>query len=148
KFGVVVLTNSDYGDGKFSEGLLFNLFDRHLNRPSVDWSSKLLALQLTADKEKAEAVKKVFASCVPNTKASLPLAAYAGTYHHDLYGDWRVTTQGDYLVFSGGGPGSHANGRHWHYNTFALHYTDPMYANEEDLVTFDLNENGKVDRLE
>jgi hypothetical protein len=147
KLGVVVLTNSDYGNGKLAEALLFNVMDRYLQNPSTDWSSKLLALQRKDDKKQEEALQAMIAARVPNTKASLPLSDYAGTYHHDLYGDWSVAAQGDKLVFSGGGPASQGTGTHWHYDTFRLHYSDPMYADSDDLVSFVLNEEGKVDRL-
>ena len=66
-----------------------------------------------------EAAQKLEASRVKNTKSSLALKDYAGTYTGTLYGDATVTEENGKLVLRMlPSPNFVADLEHWHYDTF------------------------------
>lgn len=81
---------------------------------------------------------------VTGTKPSLDLAAYAGTYRDDLYGDVTVAPDSGSLSIRFG-PFYTGALSHWHYDTFKASWQDP--EQRFVLVTFVLNADGHVDHL-
>src|SRR5919107_3166357 len=82
--GVVILTNSETPLQSF---LWYKVFDVFLGAPRRDWSADYMA-RVKAAKERGEAEeRKLEDARVPNTKPSLPLSAYAGTYGGEMDGD-------------------------------------------------------------
>src|SRR5512141_729415 len=88
--GLLVLTNS-YGT-VLPHCLMYRIFDAYLGVPNPkDWAGdSLKTLKALQDQAKAAAKKKEDAR-VLDTKPSLPLDKYVGTYKNDLYGEVKVT---------------------------------------------------------
>ena len=79
RFGVVVLTN--LGSGILAPtALARQIVDMQLGRASTDWSRRLRLSYDSVGRLQRAAVAAFAARRVPDTKPSLRLAAYAGTY--------------------------------------------------------------------
>lgn len=131
--GVVILCNAN---GSMLPAVLRNrIYDELLELDIKDWTAHALRLR-----EQAEANAPVPDTPLPDTRPSLPLAAYAGTYVDAGYGELRVLNEGDSLYID---YGSFANEpfAHFHHDVFAN-------ADEETLrVQFQLDMDGKVAAL-
>ena len=95
KLGVVVLTNSET---PLSTILANKVFDMFLGVPARDWNADFLARARDSEAGRKDADRKRELSRVPQTKLSLPIPAYAGTYSGDMFGDARVTEEEGKLV--------------------------------------------------
>ena len=95
--GMVILTNMGRGTGL---GALRNgIIDELLHAsPSRDWNAAYLAAEKKSDERAEQAKKDREAKRMPNTKPSRDLAAYAGTYHDEAYGDAVVALENSALV--------------------------------------------------
>ena len=89
--GLVVLTNSET---PLSTALSNKIFDVFLGVPKRDWSADYLARAKAGRERAAAEAKKVEDARVPDTRPSLPLAAYAGAYTGQMFGDARVSEGG------------------------------------------------------
>lgn len=145
KLGVVVLTN---GLKAPINALAHYTFDAFLGRPEVDWSKKDLdrtnqgyaSDTRIADRE---------ASRVLNTRPSLPLNAYAGTYHTDLYGDITVKLVNGALEINFEHSATLSSVlSHWHYDTFKMEWKTPRPWFTFGSVKFTTNNNQKVTGIE
>lgn len=140
--GVVVLTNAET---PVYTALVNKTFDLFLNVPARDWSAELLERAKQGKAAQAEENRKIIAARVANTKPSLPLTAYAGTYGGDFYGDARVSEENGKLVVRLL-PSNNFVGdlEHWHYDTFRIRWRDSIvYPFGLGFVTFTIDENGK-----
>ena len=82
KLGIVVLTNML--PHELVTAIELRIYDTFLGGESTDWSAKMKA---EADTAKAESDQRAAASAKPPLPPTLPLAAYAGTYTSELYGN-------------------------------------------------------------
>jgi hypothetical protein len=137
--GVYVLANRDHVEVRHA--LMLRAFDAFLGGDPRDWSAELKAVydEIQARADSADAKRE--AARVQGTTSSLPLAAYAGSYSHPLYGTLTVTET------SGGlradwGPGQPGALTHWNYDTFRLDW-DARWRGWT-LGTFVLGTDGKV----
>jgi CubicO group peptidase (beta-lactamase class C family) len=95
KLGVVVLTNAELG-GAF-HAITLRALDAYLDVPKTDWNAAYGAA-LAKSREKADASWAAHqAARVKNSRPSLPLTAYAGTYRDAWYGDISILREGDAL---------------------------------------------------
>ncbi|HEX8651504.1 MAG TPA: serine hydrolase [Pyrinomonadaceae bacterium] len=144
--GVVVLTNSETPLASF---MVNKVFDTFLGVPARDWSAELLAQSKQAkEAEKAEE-KKLEGERAKNTKPSLPLQGYAGTYGGEMYGEAKVTEENGHLILRlVPAPNFVGDLEHWQYDTFRIKWRDTVsYPFPRGLVTFTLNAHGKVDEM-
>ena len=90
--GLAVLTNQD--NQSFFEALRYQLLDAYLGVPYRDRSRQLWDLGAAARREAAADVAALAARAAVGRKAkpARPLAAYAGTYQHPLYGPISIST--------------------------------------------------------
>tara|TARA_R110001632_G_scaffold83134_3_gene184221 strand:- start:37 stop:1572 length:1536 start_codon:yes stop_codon:yes gene_type:complete len=87
--------------------------------------------------------KKFFKSQIKNTKYSLPLNSYNGTFVDKMYGNVFISSKDKELtidfehtpLFSG-------ILTHWHYDTFKLGNRDPRI--KDALITFEFNSKGEI----
>jgi CubicO group peptidase (beta-lactamase class C family) len=121
-FGVVVLTN--LGSGILAPtALARRIVDMQLGIAPIDWSHRLHAsYDSVAALEKA-AEDAFVAQRVPNTRPSLPLAGYTGTYADSAFGEMKITEQNGKLSFDFG-PARRGTLEHWHFDTFRGHPTN------------------------
>jgi len=140
RFGVVVLTN--LGSGIFAPtALARQIVDMQLGRPSIDWSHRMRVSYDSLTRLERGAVAAFAAQRVPNTKPSLPLAAYAGTYADSAFGAMTVREENGVLSFDFG-PSRRGTLEHWHFDTFRSHPSNP--ALEDGTFQFRLDPTGGV----
>lgn len=144
--GFVVLTNSESP----AFGIMMSkIRDVFVNAPKRDWNTEA-AEQAKAGKTAAEVErKKVDATRAQNTKPSLAIANYAGTYLDKLYGDVILSEENGKLVMRfGPSPNFVADLEHWHYDTFQIKWRPSVSYNfPRGFVTFTIDKNGKTDEL-
>ncbi len=120
--GVVVLTNGP----KSPIGAVTNqTLDALLGIKGKDWSADMLPRtnkRLQAD-TRIEDIKK---KRIANTKPSLPLKAYAGTYQSDIYGKIEVQEENGKLKLAfEHSPDLSAGLSHWHYDVWEINWDKP-----------------------
>jgi CubicO group peptidase (beta-lactamase class C family) len=145
--GVVILTNSETPLGALLSNKVFDVF---LGAPARDWSADYLARSKRSEEAEREANRKIEDSRIAGTKPSLALAAYAGTYGGQMYGEARVAEEGGKLVLRLA-PASNFVGdlEHWHFDTFRLKWRETVvypFA-MKGFVTFTLGPDGKVSEM-
>lgn len=140
--GVVILTNLN--QTVFVDAMLWYTLDRLLTAAPRDWSAELLKVsnRLQAGLQGFEAAR--VAARIKDTRPSLPLEKYVGTYADSLFGDARVTIEDGHLV-ARYGTAFTGDLAHWHYDTFQATWRDPMLG--AGLITFELGPNGSVARM-
>jgi uncharacterized protein DUF3471 len=146
KLGVVVLTNSETPLGTI---LVNRVFDMFLGVAPRDWNADYQARSKENEERSRAAAKKLEDARVLNTKPSLPLSAYAGTYTGAMFGESRVTEEGGKLVLRLV-PSSLFVGdlEHWHFDTFRVKWRDSIvYPFPRGFVTFTLNSQAKPDEM-
>jgi hypothetical protein len=112
------------------------ILDALLGRPSKpDWAGKFVA-------RAAELPPRT-----PDTKPSVALEQYAGTYADELYGDMVVTHAAGKLTLRFGG-GLTGDLEHWHHDTFRLRWHERVYDWADTQVAFALDATGKPVRLD
>ena len=146
RLGVVVLTNSETS---LSTVLVNKTVDIFLGLPERDWSGEYLARAKLNEEANRAAAKKVEDSRIADTKPSLPLSAYAGTYTGSLYGDAKVTEENGKLVLQfAPSPLFAGDLEHWNFDTFRVKWRDTIvYPFPKGFVTFSLNPQGKVEEM-
>jgi CubicO group peptidase (beta-lactamase class C family) len=144
--GFVVLTNSESP----AFGVMMNkIRDIIVAAPAHDWIAVAKAQVAMNQAAEADAIKKADAARVPNTKPSLAIADYAGTYTDKMYGDVVITEENGRLVMRfGPSPNFVADLEHWHYDTFRIKWRpSTAYNFPRGFVTFTIDKNGKTDDL-
>jgi hypothetical protein len=142
KLGIVILTNMN--GTLLPVPLMYRIIDAYLGGPQKDWSSDLLKSLKAMTEQGKEAEKRAEASRVKDTRPSLAIENYAGTYKNDLYGEVKVTNSGGKLNLRFG-PAFVSDLEHWHYDTFRANFRNPIVPT--GMVTFALNAQGKADAL-
>jgi CubicO group peptidase (beta-lactamase class C family) len=124
RLGLVVLTNSMTSIGS---ALKYVVADAFLGGETRDWSKDLLDRAARREKAHEEGLAKTERSRVANTKPSLRLEDYAGSYPSDLYGTAAVTLENGGLVLRlVPNPDLVADLTHWHFDTFHLRWRKPF----------------------
>ena len=143
RLGVVVLAN--LGGTGFPAAIMYRALDAYLGAPARDWSGVLLAAERKAE-ARGDSTRKAFeAARVPDTRPSLPLEKYAGSYEDSLYGRLEIAEQGGKLV-ARKGPAFVGDLTHWHFDTFKVTWHDRWLGTS--YLTFNMDAEGKVSSLE
>ena len=139
-FGIYIFANMDHTE--IRHALMYKAMDLWVFGDNKDdWSRKFYKLYtgFAADNKRNE--KETEARRVLNTKPSLPLADYAGTYDNETYGKAEINLKDDSLVLSF--PNHvNVNLRHWNYDTFMGWFEHDWYGKSP--LLFNLDETGKV----
>jgi hypothetical protein len=144
--GFVVLTNSE------SPGfavMMSKIRDVFVNAPKRDWNAEAVETAKRNKTAAEEERRKQDAARAMNTKPSLPIGNYAGTYSDKLYGDITISEEsGKLVVRFGPAPNFVADLEHWHYDTFEIKWRPSVAYNfPRGFVTFTIDKNGKTDEL-
>ena len=142
KLGVVILTNMN--GSIVSMPLLYRIIDSFIGGPQKDHSGELLAKYKPLIEAGAAAEKKAEAERVANTKPTLDLSNYVGTYNSELYGDVKITMEDGKLKLAFG-PAFVSPLEHWNYDTFRASFF--AAGDAKPAVTFSIDAKGKVDTL-
>jgi hypothetical protein len=145
KLGIVVLTNQEE-EGAHT-AIAWTVLDHYLNAPPADWVLVFHELARIEKAEGEEAVKKAVSTRNADSRPSLPLAAYAGTYRDPWYGDVAIKHEAGKLTISF----THTRQLtglldHWQYNTFIARWRDRT-LNADAFVTFYIGPEGKIDEV-
>jgi len=142
KFGIVILSNMN--GSTLPTALMLKTLDLQLKRPAKDWSGELHARQ-DSMMARARAMQGRTEQRVANTKPSLPLSGYVGTYADSAYGVLDVTEANGTLNLAFG-PTWRGPLEHYHFDTFRMKLDTPILPPVP--VTFRLNAAGKVDEVQ
>lgn len=143
RFGIVLLTNMN--GSPLPTALMQRIFDLQLKASPRDWSGEALTRRDAQRVRAVQAQARADSQRVPNTRPSLPLSAYAGTYSDSLYGELKVREEGGKLALSYG-PNWNGVLEHWHFDTFRVRFDTPVLPPVP--VMFRLNAAGKVAEVE
>jgi hypothetical protein len=111
---------------------------------SRDWSAEFLKLYSNIRAGGEKQVRDFEAKRVLNTKPSLPMNDYTGTYTDPLYGTVVITLEGDELVVEAN-KFVKARFSHWHYDTFRGWYDKKWYGKSN--LSFAIGSNGKINTV-
>ena len=142
KFGIYVFGNLDHAE--LRHALVFKAIDLFELGGNMDWSSafKHLYDSLHTERRKADSINLPVQAA--NTKPSLPLQHYTGTYSDELYGSVNIVSENNQLkvIINTVRKGDLT---HFHYDTFKAVY--PKKENSPDYYTFQINSHGKVNAV-
>lgn len=144
--GFVVLTNSEFPPYAVMMSKIRDIF---VNAPKRDWNAEAVE-QMKRNKTAADdELKKADATRVVNTKPTLALSNYPGTYSDDLYGAITIADESGRLVMRfSRSPNFVADLEHWHYDTFQIKWRPSVAYNfPRGFVTFTIDKDGKTDEL-
>jgi CubicO group peptidase (beta-lactamase class C family) len=116
--GFVVLTNSNT---RLPGILIYQLLDLYLGIEGTDWVAHFQPDFKKMVEDEKESKKKAESERAKNTKPSLALEKYTGTYGGDLYGTASVKLEkGKLMVYFDHTPLFVGELTHWHYDTFTV----------------------------
>jgi Domain of unknown function (DUF3471)/Beta-lactamase len=140
--GVVVLTNAEEG-GAF-DSILYHVLDYYFHVPPTNWIAAYKSAEDTEEKNAAEVVRKAAAARDANSKPSLALEKYAGTYNDAWYGPITIHYEnGGLLITFDHTPTMIGDLQHWQYDTFKAHWR--VRTIEDAFLTFSLNSDGSIE---
>lgn len=141
--GFSMLINSE--DGELVRGLMYQLLDHYLDKPTQDWATDWRAYK-RARQQRAAATLSAAAAQPVAVGPSLPLAKYAGDYADPWYGPIAIRAEGNALrIDFKQSPGLTGTLDHWQYDSFRTRWDDKSF--EPAYVTFALDPMGKIDRI-
>jgi hypothetical protein len=143
RIAVYVFGNTDHVEVRHA--LMYKAFDLFALGGTTDWSSDFLKLYTRLNETGEAAQKAQDEKRVANTKPSLPLSAYAGTYQDELLGEVIVVVASNQLTVTINDMHK-ATLSHWNFDTFK----GPMEKKWNGDVTalFQLNSAGEVVALD
>lgn len=144
KVGIMVLTNRSGGMNPVPIMVAYNVYDRLLGLPEVDWNARNLEERTEQEARAAESEREMTAKRVDGTRPGHALDAYAGTYRHPGYGTMEVAPGGDGLTVSY--DGFVLDLEHFHYEVFRI-TSLPNTVPVTGLVTFTTDSDGAVGRV-
>jgi CubicO group peptidase (beta-lactamase class C family) len=143
--GITVLSHQD---GAIGTTTAYQLLDAYLGAPRTDWSKLVLKFREEGEQKEKEAEAKLVAARVQGTKPSLEPRRYAGKYRDRMYGDLAITQENGKLVLGfSHSPSFTADLEHWQYDTYRLHWRDPM-GFPKGFITFTLDAKGNIKGFE
>ncbi|MFZ1806257.1 MAG: serine hydrolase [Cyclobacteriaceae bacterium] len=140
---VYVFGNTDHVEVRHA--LMYKAFDLFALGGTTDWSSDFLTLYTELNQAGEAAQKVQDEKRVANTKPSLPIASYTGTYQSELLGEVVITSSDNQLMANINNMHK-ATLSHWNFDTFK----GPMEKkwNGDMTALFQLNSAGQVVALD
>ncbi len=142
KLGIYVFGNLDHAEVRHA--LMFRAFDAFALGGVKDWSNEFNTLYTKRNEAAEQEVKNFESKRIMNTRPSVDMAAYAGTYTDPLFGELIITQQGNTLVCTLNNVVK-ATLEHWHYDTFRGSFEKLWWGKTN--ATFTLNTQGKVSKV-
>jgi CubicO group peptidase (beta-lactamase class C family) len=142
KLGVIVLTNQEVGAA--FNAVTLRALDDALGAAPTDWVSVYAGVLAKSQGKADEEWKKHLAARDAQSKPSLPLAAYAGTYRDPWYGDVVVAMEGGKPVLRFTHTADLVGDlEHWQHDTFIVRWRR-RWLNADAFVNFSLDEDGRI----
>lgn len=137
RLGLVILCNTR--DTLLAEALTLQFFDMVYGKENKDWNKILLEMQQELEK-KSIAENKPLENPLP----ALPLESYAGTYANTVYGNAKVSVEGDHLKLEIGPKPTIWTLKHYNKDAFSLWW----FPEEGDTkVFFEFDKGSKPSRM-
>jgi CubicO group peptidase (beta-lactamase class C family) len=137
---VYVFANLDHAE--LRHAILYKAMDLYaFNDVSRDWHTEVFNLYAGFKKENLETSKKKIAARVKDTKPTLPLESYAGSYTNEMLGTATITVLNTELKVNFNEFISY-EAQHWHYDTFITNKDSRFY--EKTMIQFEMNSDGKI----
>lgn len=144
ELGVVVLTNTF---NNFADAVSYQVMDAFIDSNDKDWNQTYRNNYIRAYERATKARQAIHDARVKNTKTSLNLDAYIGTYESKAYGKIEVKRIGNELKIQfWNSDDLEAKLEHWHFDTFRAVWKNR--AQREEFMQFHLGKNGKVEALD
>jgi CubicO group peptidase (beta-lactamase class C family) len=142
--GVAVLTNQEAGEA--FNAVTWSILDHYLGARDTNWIDAYVDAKARA----AEELKKTEAASASarsaDSKPSLPLTAYAGTYADGWYGDIVISLENGRLAIRfTKTPALIGDLEHWQHDTFVARWRD-RELRADAFVTFALTPDGTIDQ--
>ncbi len=142
RIGVYVLANLDHVEARHA--LMYRAFDTWLGSGTRDWSAEFKQLYDGMGAAGDSARVRAERQRVANTKPSLALDAYVGTYADSLVGTVDIRLDNGQLTLQQGSQ-LRARLEHWHFDTFRARWDQAWRGS--GAVTFTLGPSGAVDAM-
>jgi len=142
KLGIYVFGNLDHAEVRHA--LMFRAFDAFALGGVKDWSNEFNTLYTKRNEAAEQEVKNFESKRIMNTRPSVDMAAYAGTYTDPLFGELIITQQENTLVCTLNNVVK-ATLEHWHYDAFRGSFEKLWWGKTN--ATFTLNTQGKVSKV-
>ncbi|MGE0555973.1 MAG: serine hydrolase [Gemmatimonadales bacterium] len=136
--GFVMLTNLN--PSSIDEAVMFKVLDEYLGGPGRDWSADMLAGMRELERKADDARARLVASRRTDTRPSLPIAAYAGTYADSAFGTMQVRADGEALAIRFERRAGRAT--HWQLDSFRVDWEG--VTGQWGIITFSLDAAGTV----
>jgi CubicO group peptidase (beta-lactamase class C family) len=141
---VYVFANLDHAE--LRHAILYKALDLYaFDDDARDWHAEVFDLYEGFKKKNLETSKKKLAERVMDSKPSLPLEAYKGSFINDMLGTGKISVQDAKLMVNFNSFISY-NLEHWHFDTFKTN-KDPRFL-EKLTIQFELDTDGKIDQFE
>jgi CubicO group peptidase (beta-lactamase class C family) len=140
--GIVIFVNLH--PTPLPEAIMYKFFDISLGIDSRDWSAEMLRIVRSMSIQRADSKRKMAKARFTNTKPSLALEDYTGSYENKIYGKAKVTMEDMRLLLHIGKYSGDLE--HWHFDTFTVNLRRPSIMPLE-LITFKLNILGKAEKF-
>lgn len=139
-FGIYIFANMDHTE--IRHALMYKAMDLFVfNDDKDDWSKSFYKLYTGFARKNEAQEDSTNAHRVLNTKPSLALQNYTGSYSNEIYGKASIIMQGDSLAARF--PNNfNVNLSHWHYDTFLGKFERKWYG--KDFFQFSLYTDGKI----
>jgi CubicO group peptidase (beta-lactamase class C family) len=143
--GVAVLTNQE-STAAF-DAIVCHIIDQDLAAAPFDWIAGYKAVEDRSRAQDAAAESRARTNRDAESKPSLPIAQYAGTYRDPWYGDITITDEHGTLVMRfSHTPALAGPLEHWQHDTFIARWRD-RELRADAYVTFALNPDGTIDQV-
>ena len=141
RLGVAVFTNAESGPA--FRAITLHVLDYYMGA-KFDWLGAWKWVQARNDSANAAEMKASASARNADSKPSLPLAKYAGTYRDPWYGDVAITDDnGQLMIRFTHSPVLVGKLEHWQYDTFVARWTD-REVRADAYVTFTLDPDGNI----
>ncbi len=142
QLGVVVLTNQQSGSAFMA--ITNDILTRYMGKPEKDWVSIYHESVLKGQARGKAHIEDLMNSRDADSKPTLPLSAYAQTYHDAWYGDITISEKDGklYMAFSKT-PELQGYLEHYQYDTFIVRWKVRSF-DADAFITFSLNEKGEI----
>ncbi|HEV2540282.1 MAG TPA: serine hydrolase [Frateuria sp.] len=143
KLGVVVLTNAE--SGAAFNAITYRVLDAYLNPDKqTDWVAVYDKAVKKAQAKADDSFAKHEAARARDSKPSLPLAGYVGTYRDPWYGDIAISQEGGKLRLRfSHTPQLVGTMSPWQHDSFTVRWDDRT-LNADAFITFALDQDGHI----
>jgi CubicO group peptidase (beta-lactamase class C family) len=141
KLGVVVLTN---GMNAPTMAVTYYALDAFMGFEEKDWSAEMLEKNKNRKTEDTRILDRI-EKRIPDTKPSLPIEKYAGTYNSLIYGKIEVKQENDKLrLYFEQTPDLSATLEHWHYDVWKINWDKTQAWFTFGTLKFNMNNNLEI----